>query len=250
MEAGFEDGAQMLPLAFAIVLITVFLHGLSAKPLAKALGLSHPEKDCLIIVGASKWSFQLAETLEQREVEVLIADRNWYALKQARLGDIKTYYGEILSEETEYNIELTKYNMLLSVTNNPAYNSLVCNNFAHEFSRESTYQFVPHDESDHESRQINEGIRGEDFGNDELDFWEMSNLFNNGWRFKTTRVGNASNLEKILKNEKSKNLKIIGFIKSGNKLKRSLYLSRPYTPENLNEEDVLIILEEKKNKEL
>lgn len=245
VDAGFEDGVQMLPLAFAIVLLTVFLHGLSAKPLAKALGLSHPEKDCLIIVGASAWAIQLAQTLTQRDIEVLIADKNWHALKQARLNNIPTYYGEILSEETEYNLELTKYNALLSVTNNPAYNSLVCTNFAHDFSRESTYQFMPHHEDEHERRQITEMIRGEDFGNGDLDFWTTSNLYNKGWRFKATRIGKKENVENILNEEKAGELKIIGFIKTTNALKRRLYLTRPAQPQELKEGDILIVFAEK-----
>lgn len=250
VEAGFEDGEQMLPLAFAIVLITVFLHGLSAKPLAKALGLSHPEKDCLIVVGASGWSIQLAQTLIQRDIEVLITDKNWYALKQARLNDIPTYYGEILSEETEYNLELTKYNALLAVTNNPAYNSLVCINFAHDFSRESTYQFMPHDEDEHERRQFTETIRGENFGDAELDFWTTSNLYNKGWRFKATRIGNKKDIiTNILKDEKEGNLRIVGFIQSNNALKRKLHLKRPTNPQDLREEDIIIVFEEKKETE-
>jgi len=96
LQAGFDDGAQMLPIVFAIVLITVFAHGLSAKPLGKRLGLTHPEKDSLIIVGASAWAIQLAQTLKSRDIDVLIADKNYYALKQARLADVQTYYGEII----------------------------------------------------------------------------------------------------------------------------------------------------------
>lgn len=250
VDAGFEDGAQMLPLAFAIVLITVFLHGLSAKPLGKYLKLAHPEKDFLIIVGASGWSIQLAQTLKQRDIEVLIADKNWYALKQARLNDIPTYYGEILSEETEYNLELTKYNALLSVTNNPAYNSLVCMSYAHDFSRESTYQFKPHDEDDHERRQFTGTIRGENFGDGELDFWTTSNLYNKGWRFKATRIGNKKDiLANILKAEKAEELKIIGYIQTSNTLKRRLHLKRPHNPEDLREEDILILFGEKEEDE-
>tara|TARA_B100000780_G_scaffold271026_1_gene231501 strand:- start:3200 stop:5074 length:1875 start_codon:yes stop_codon:yes gene_type:complete len=241
--AGYEDGAQMLPLAFAIVLVTVFMHGLSAKPLAKWLNLSYPERDALIVVGASAWSIQLAQTLQGRGIDVLIADKNWYALKQARLGNIPTYYGEILSEETEYNVELTKYNVLLSVTNNPAYNSLVCSAYAHDFSRESTYQFLPHEEDEHERRQITETIRGEDFGSEDLDYWILSNYYNKGWRFKAARIGKAENIDKIEVRVKKETLKVIGYIKSTHTLKRKLYLRRPKNLKDLKEEDVLITFE-------
>ncbi len=241
LTAGFEDGEQILPLAFAIVLVTVFLHGLSAKPIAKFLGLSHPERDALLIVGASSWAIQLAECLKSRDMDVLVADKNWYALKSARLNNIPIYYGEILSEETEYNMELTKFNVLLSVTNNPAYNSLVCNAYAHDFSRESTYQFMPHEEDEHERRQITETIRGEAFGSHELDYWIISNLYNKGWRFKITRVGNAENLDSIESGIKNEQMKVMGYVRSSNTLKRKLHLSKPKSLRDLKEEDLLLI---------
>lgn len=250
VDAGFEDGAQMLPLAFAIVLVTVFLHGFSAKPLAKMLELSHPEKDCLIIVGASNWTTQLAQTLINRDIEVLIADKNWYALKNTRLADVPTYYGEILSEETEYKLDLHKYNVLLSATNNPAYNSLVCNSFSHDFSRESTYQFLPHDEGEHETRKITETVRGEDFGSKDLDFWLLSDLYHKGWRFKTTRIGKGLEIKDLEKKAVAGKLKIIGYIRSSNTLKRKLYLNKPDNLSTLKDEDLVIILEPQKEQEL
>lgn len=250
LQAGFDDGAQMLPLVFAIVLITVFAHGLSAKPLGKRLGLTHPEKDSLIIVGASAWAIQLAQTLKSRDIDVLIADKNYYALKQARLADVQTYYGEILSEETEYNLELAKYNALLSVTNNPAYNSLVCTHYSHEFSRESTYQFLPHEEDEHERRQITETTRGHDFGDGELDYWSLSNLYNNGWRFKAARIGQEENISKTNEKLEKGDLKLIGYVKNSNTIStRMLVLTAPKSIKDLREEDVLIVLEKNQDDE-
>lgn len=245
VSAGFEDGEKMLPLAFAIVLVTVFLHGFSAKPLAKILGLSHPEKDCLIIVGASGWATQLAETLIKREIEVLIVDKNWHALKKSRLADVPTYYGEILSEETEYKLDISKYNSILSATNNPAYNSLVCNSFSHEFSRESTYQFLPHDEDEHETRKITETVRGEDFGSKDLDFWLLSDLFHKGWRFKTSRIGKGLDVNDLRDKSEQGTLKVIGYIRNSNALKRKLYLNKPESLDILKDEDFVIFFEPK-----
>lgn len=243
VQAGYEDGAKMLPLAFAIVLTTVFLHGFSVKPLAKWLKLSHPERDCIIIVGASAWSIQLAETLMKRDIEVLMSDKNWYALKNARLANVPTYYGEILSEETEYNLELAKFNTLLAVTNNPAYNSLVCMNFSHEFSRESTYQFPPHDEDDHEKKQFTDTIRGANFGDKDTDFWKLSDMFHQGWRFKITRLGKGLSVRDILQKDEHGSVEIFGYIRQANTLKKKLALKKPDKPEELREEDLVLIFE-------
>lgn len=244
VDAGFEDGESMLPLAFAIVMLTVILHGLSAKPLGKLLGLTHPEKDSLILVGAANWTLQLAEVLRARDIEVVIADKNWYALKQARLSEIPTYYGEILSEETEYNIELSKYNAIAALTNNPAYNALVCSKFAHDFSRERTYQLVPYEDDTHESKQITEKMRGMNFMDPGTDYWEIANLFNQGWRFRSVRIDKDHNMDDIKDKIDDGTLRIVGYQKGGNNQKR-LVLYAPENFKSMQDGDALILFEKR-----
>jgi hypothetical protein len=236
---GYQDGEQLLALAFAIVLCTVFAHGLTAKPLGKKLCLSYTGKDSLIIVGASEWALQFAKTLKNRDVDVMIADKNWHALRSARLADIPIYYGEVLSEETEYHLELARYNVILAVSNNPAYNALICNMFVHDFGRDNVYQFLPHQENEHERRQIAHTIRGRTFGRPEMDFWEISSEFMQGWRFRASRIGQQENAEALLKQVEDGQIKIIGHISP----KGRLDLRTPKTLENFTEQDVLILFE-------
>ena len=236
---GYQDGEQILALAFAIVLFTVFAHGLTAKPLGVKLGLAYTGKDSLIIVGASEWAVQFAKMLKGRGIDVMIADKNWHALREARLSDIAIYYGEVLSEETEYHLELARYNVILAITNNLEYNALVCSKFIHEFGRDKAYQFLPHEESEHERRQIADTIRGRTFGRPEMDFWDIAGDYMQGWRFRATRMGQNENYEQILERHENGQLKIIGHISS----KGVLDLRSPKTLESFEKEDILILFE-------
>lgn len=236
---GYQDGEQILALAFAIVLFTVFAHGLTAKPLAEKLGLAYAGKDSLIIIGASEWSVQLAKTLKSRNIDVMIADKNWHALREARLSNIPVYYGEMLSDETEYHIELARYNVILAVTNNPEYNALICNTFIHEFGRDKVYQFLPHEEDEHERRQIAHTIRGRTFGLAEMDFWDIASEYMQGWRFRISRLGQDENYQQILKRYEEGELKIIGHISP----KGVFDLRSPQSLENFEKEDMLILFE-------
>ncbi len=240
VEAGYSDGAQLLPLAFAIVLTTVILHGLTAKPLAKKLGLSHKEGDGLIIVGATEWSLQFAQILKEEGLAVMITDRSFHALKPVRMADIPSYYGETLSEETEFNLEMGQYNKLLAATDNSAYNALVCAHFAHEFGRECVFQISAREEDDHESKQITETMRGRVFATDHMDFWAFSRLYRQGWRFKRTRVNEEFNLEEILHQKKQEKLYIVGALTSG----KYIQFHEPETQDSLKNDDVLIVFEE------
>lgn len=236
---GYKDGEQILALAFAIVLCTVFAHGLTAKPIAEKLGLAYTGKDSLIIVGASEWAVQFATMLKNRGVDVMIADKNWHALRGARLSDVPVYYGEILSEETEYNLELARYNTLLAISNNPAYNALVCNMFIHEFGRDKVYQFLPHEEHEHERRQIAHTIRGRTFGQPDMDYWDIAGDYMQGWRFRASRAGNTDNIEQIRERIKAGTLKIVGQISQ----KGRIDLRPPEDFEKIAEEDILILFE-------
>lgn len=236
---GYEDGNRLLALAFAIVLCTVFAHGLSVKPLARRLGLAHTGKDGLIIVGASDWAIEFAKALKNRDIDVIIADKNWHALRAVRLADIPTYYGEVLSDETEYHLELARYNILLAVTNNPAYNALICNKFIHEFGRDKVYQFLPHDEDEHKRRQMTESMRGQTFGMADLGYWDVKSLFMKGWRFRTSRIGKKENLDEIIKKKEGGQIHILGSLNA----KKRLNLRMPEDIEAMDSDDILIAFE-------
>ena len=142
----------------------------------------------------------------------MIADKNWHALRGARLSDVPIYYGEILSEETEYHVEVARYNAIAAVTNNPAYNALICNMFVHEFGRDKVYQFLPHEEDEHQRRQISETIRGRTFGPSDMDYWAIAAEFRKGWRFRATRLTSEGNRAEIEKKMQSGEVRVIGSI--------------------------------------
>ncbi|MEM6851858.1 MAG: sodium:proton antiporter, partial [Pseudomonadota bacterium] len=137
---GVEEGALLAPLAFAVVFATVVAHGFTIRPLAKALDLVSARRPGVLIVGANAWSISLAETLKSLEAPVTIADANWRALRPARLAEIPTYFGEILSEASEHHLDLNRFGYLLAVTGNEAYNALVCTDLAPELGRSAMYQ--------------------------------------------------------------------------------------------------------------
>jgi NhaP-type Na+/H+ or K+/H+ antiporter len=236
VDAGFADGADLLPLAFALVLITVFLHGLSAKPLARKLGLAHEEQNSLIMVGASDWGLQLADTLAKRGVNVLIADNDWYRLRKARLSDISTYYGEILSEESEYNVELSKYTGLVALTGNAPYNTLVCAKFAYEFGRENTYQLDSQKPEDLERNKITETLAGSDFADNNLSYWRYADLFRDGWRFKATRMGDEANAKALRQQLEDEDILFIGIIRATD---NHVLFSKKYL-KTVKQDDILI----------
>lgn len=188
-EAGFADGQKILPIAFAVVVISVVLHSLMIKPLARRLALTSDEINGVIIAGAYNWSIQLAEALKDRDVPVMLVDNNWQSLSKARLSDIPIYYGELLSEETEFALEFNKYNTLVAATPNPSHNALLCEKFGYEYGSERMFQISP-DEADMASRRkIAPAVQGRPFVSKDMTLSKIWKKYEEGWRFRVTRVG-------------------------------------------------------------
>lgn len=137
---GVADGETMTAIAFAVVVTTIILHGFSLNPLAKLLGLKTSHRPGMLIVGGSSWSVALASKLKDMQIPVMIADPVWSHIRTARLADIPTFYGEVLSEEAHHLIDFNKYGIILAATENDAYNTLICTDFGPEIGRPNVVQ--------------------------------------------------------------------------------------------------------------
>lgn len=141
---GVADGALVAPLAFVLVAVTVVLHGFTLTPFARALGLAGAAVPGVLLVGGSRFSLALAQALGKAAVPVLIADPNRARLRAARQAGVNTFYGDVLSEAAEHNLELAQYGRIIALSDNDAYNTLVTTDLGPEFGRDNIFQLARH----------------------------------------------------------------------------------------------------------
>jgi hypothetical protein len=240
-EAGFVDGDKILPLAFAVVVISVVLHSLMIKPLARRLGLTSDETNGVIIAGAYPWSIQLAEVLKGRNVPVMIIDNDWGALGKARLADIPVYYGELLSEETEFALEFNKYNTLIAATPNPAYNALICEKFGYEYGTERMFSINPDNSEMSSRRKIASTVQGRPLVSKDFTLGSVWERYQDGWRFRIIRVGRAEKDGDLIIPQNNESRLQIGVIsKSGLIGFYTTYAASNVSPK---EDDYMIVME-------
>jgi len=194
---GYPTAELLLPMVFALIFVTVVLHGLTIGSLARWLGLSARSANGVLIVGASPWSQAFASALKEMEVPVLLIDRTWGRLRAARLAGIPTYYGELLSEEAEQRIELGDYGYLIAATDNDAYNTLVCNQFATELGRNRVFQLPEPSGDDVDPKRLPRTVRGLILGADEARFEELMSHWYRGWHFQRTRLSEQFGFEEF-----------------------------------------------------
>lgn len=182
--AGYEDARMLVPLVFAIVFATVVLHGFTIRPFARLLGLIPKGKQGVLIVGASPLTAALAEVLIKQDVPVLVTDGNWHSLAPLRRTLIPTAYGEALADSFTRRVDLTPYSYLLAITDNAAYDSLVCSRFSYEFGQGNTLR--PPEEDEEKTRQTI--AQGTILISETENFTELQNKLFSGWKFAATTL--------------------------------------------------------------
>ena len=192
-EAGVADGARIGPLAFALVLVTVVLHGFSLAPLGRALGLASKAAPGLLIVGGSRFTTGLGVALKEAGVPVLVSDPNHAHLIRPRAAGVPTFYGDILGEAAEDMVELIAYGTILAATDNDAYNTLVATDFGPEIGREAVWQ-VARARDDRPRHALPAQLGGRPFGGG-LSFDQLEARLVDGWRFSVTGVSDEYTAE-------------------------------------------------------
>ena len=142
LDNGFEDAAILTSVTFALVFGTVTVHGFSIGWLAKKLDLAINERPGVLIIGGSSFSTELAKTFMDLKTPVMVADSSWKRLFSARKAGVPFYKGEILSEQTDYHMDLTPYEYLLATTEVDSYNALVCTTFVPSIGRNNLFQLT------------------------------------------------------------------------------------------------------------
>lgn len=143
-EHGYKDADILIALTFALVFATVIIHGFTIGPLAKKLNLTTTDESGVLIVGGSRFAAELAKSVKETGNKVRIIDRNWASLAQARKYEIDVHIGNILTEQHNYELDLTPYRFMLAMTRSDQYNAHVCEDFIPNLGREHLYQTDVH----------------------------------------------------------------------------------------------------------
>lgn len=181
-DLGVPDADALVPLSFGVVIATIFAHAFSAGWVAKRLGIDRGKGNGVLIVGANDWSIALARYLKELELPVMLADTSAFALRGARQRGVDTYRGDVLDEVTHDDIELNQFQALVAVSDNDAYNALVCADLGPEMGFEKLCQAAP------EPKRGGAPSRGRVLLESRRTVEELQRLLAKGWEFRRTRI--------------------------------------------------------------
>ena len=214
--AGYEDASLLTALTFGLVFFTVLAHGFSIGPLAKKLNLSVEGNPGVVIVGSNDFTVGMANSLKNADVPVLVVDSSWEKLKVARRKGISFYHGDILSEQTEYNLDTIPYDYLISATNHYSYNALVCTTFMPEYGRANVYKVDPN-EDEVNGKNIVSSVGGRSLFRGEVSLNSLDDMIKKGFVFRVTPLTEKFLYEQYLA-ESPNNALLLYIIKRSNHL--------------------------------
>lgn len=142
---GLDDpqATMLVPLTFLVIIGTVAVYGLTAKPVARWLRVSEPEPQGVLFAGAQPSARAIAKALQDEGFQILLLDTNRDHVRVAKLEGLPAYYGSVLSERTMEALPLAGIGHLLAITPNDEVNSLATRHFAELLGRGEVYQLPP-----------------------------------------------------------------------------------------------------------
>jgi NhaP-type Na+/H+ or K+/H+ antiporter len=142
-ELGHPQAPLLVPLTFTVIIGTVVLQGLSARALARALGVAEPTLRGVLILGANQVGLAVAKALQATGRRVVIADSSWEQIAEARMAGLETYYGSLVSEHADQHLDLFGIGRFFACSRRAELNELGCLHFASELGRDAIYTLSP-----------------------------------------------------------------------------------------------------------
>ncbi|WP_408646892.1 cation:proton antiporter [Vibrio aphrogenes] len=191
VDAGVEGASLLVPLTFMVIVGTVVLQSITARPLANLLNVSEPSPRGYLIVGANDVGRTIAMALQKYGYRIVITDSNWEYIRKARMQGLETYYGNPISSHAEEYLDLIGIGNLISVTPDKHFNIVVARYFMNEFSERRVFFLNGRNkENEHEKHRVVEEKHGRVFLGDDVGYKKLASLINQGAEIKHTRLTN------------------------------------------------------------
>ena len=197
-ERGYPGADRLVPIVFLVIVGTVVIYGLTARPVARLLGVASPNPQGVLIVGASRWVRDLATTLEGLGIDTLLIDSNWRNVARARQRGLRAIYGDVLSEQLLKDVPLDGLGRALAMTPNDEINALASLHLGDEFGRARVFQLPSGDEGG--ARQpgaLPAHLRGRLLFSPEATYAEMTRRYQGGAQVKATPLTDTFDYEAL-----------------------------------------------------
>lgn len=194
VDQGVKDAEMLVPLTFMVIVGTVVLQSITARPLARILKVSEPSPSGYLIVGANDVARTIACALKKYDVRVVVCDSNWDYIRKARMEGLETYYGNPASSHAEEYLSLIGIGHLIAVTPDKHFNMVTSRAFLADFGENNVFCLNGAKNSSkitttsHEKHGVSEDFHGRTLFNQDVSYKKLASLINQGAEIKHTKL--------------------------------------------------------------
>lgn len=185
---GVESANLLVSVVFSVIIFTVVVYGLTADFAARRLGVKQATPQGLLIVGAHDWAQEIAKAVQDAGFRVLLVDTNYAHIQKARMEGLPVFYGSILAEYTDDEIDLSGIGRLLALTPNDEVNALAVVKYTKVFGRQNVYQLAPTSNEPNRRQAVSQSLVGRFLFGPAVTYEYLDERFRQGGTVKTTRL--------------------------------------------------------------
>lgn len=218
-QQGYSDAPLLVSLTFMVIIGTVVFQSATASFLAKKLGVSNSESKGILMVGSNPVAIAIAQELNRHGFDCMVSDSHWPYIREARMKDIKTYYGNVVSEHADQHLDLIGVGKLLAVSMNHDLNLLAATRYKNEFGRAHIFVLNTEDKKKDEKHSVaKEGIARHLFGK-EVTYAKLASWLGQGAQIKSTLLTEEFNVAAYLAKHGNNVVPMFGVSPGGKELK-------------------------------
>jgi NhaP-type Na+/H+ or K+/H+ antiporter len=192
---GVVGAEEITPLVFAVIVGTVVIYGLGMAPLARRLGLAVRHQEGALILGAGPVERAIGRALAAAGVTVVVATTNRRDHYQARMEELRSFYGNLLDRDVALDLDLSGIGRLLALTPNDDVNTLASARFAEMFGGAYVYQLHPTRLPAGIDSNPAADLGGRFLFSADLDYRTLSDMLEQGGQIRRTTLSDEYTLE-------------------------------------------------------
>ncbi|CAE6932211.1 Belongs to the monovalent cation proton antiporter 2 (CPA2) transporter (TC 2.A.37) family [Vibrio sp. B1FLJ16] len=191
IEYGVNGASLLVPMTFMVIIGTVVLQSVTARPVAVALGVAESAPRGFLLIGANRVAREIGQALARYDRRVLMTDSNWEYISQVRMLGLDSYYGNPISSHADDNLNLIGIGQVVALTSDQHFNIMACMRFVDDFGEDKVHCLRKTKANGSEKHSVAEEYHGRLLLGGNVSYSQLASLFSRGAEIKHTRLSDS-----------------------------------------------------------
>ena len=185
---GVPGAEKLVPLTFMVIIGTVALQSLTARPLARLLKVAEPAARGFLIIGANPVARAIGAALQKNQYPVVVTDSSWESIRSARMEGLGTFYGNPVSQHADQYLDLVGYGKLLGLSPRRELNTMATMRYRLEFGEQNIFSLPTQKTEKEVKHEVAPEHRGATLFAPDMTYARLASLLSQGAEIRKTRL--------------------------------------------------------------